>query len=213
MEFRTRDAARPDFWDERYAAGVTPWDLGRAPFELESWAARQAPGSKVLIPGCGRAYEAVLFARHRLAVTAIDISAQAVAAARAVLGEAPGIALVQADFFAPLEGEPFDLIYERAFACALPPRLWPAWAQRCAALLAPGGRLVGYFLLDEAVDPATRRGPPFAMRRAELDALLAPSFDLAEATAADEQLAVLRGQLWMTWMRRAGGPTAPRAAL
>jgi hypothetical protein len=120
---------------------------------------------------------------------------------------------VQADFFAPLEGEPFDLIYERAFACALPPRLWAGWAARCAALLPPGGRLVGYFLLDEAVDPATRRGPPFAMRRAELDALLAPCFDLAEATAADEQLAVLRGQLWMTWMRRAGGPTAPRAAL
>jgi SAM-dependent methyltransferase len=213
MEFHTRDAARADFWDERYAAGFTPWDLGRAPAGLAEWAAAQPRGARVLIPGCGRAYEAALFASAGLAVTAIDIAPQAVAAARAVLGEASGVALLEVDFFAPLPGEPYDLIYERAFACALPPRLWPAWARRCAALLAPGGRLAGYFLIDEAVDPATRRGPPFAMRRAELEALLEPYFSVAEERAAADELAVLRGQLWMTWMRRADGPDAPEAAL
>ena len=212
-EFSTRDAARAEFWEERYAADFTPWDLGRAPAGLAEWAAAQPHGARVLIPGCGRAYEAAVLAHAGLAVTAIDIALQAVAAARAVLGEVQGVTLLQVDFFAPLPGEPFALIYERAFACALPPRLWPGWAARCAQLLAPGGRLVGYFLIDEGVDPAHRRGPPFAMRRSELEALLEPHFALAEARAAPDELAVLRGQLWMTWIRRSGEPTQPPAAL
>ena len=212
-EFSTRDAAQAEFWEERYAADFTPWDLGRAPVGLAEWAAAQPPGARVLIPGCGRAYEAAVLAHAGLAVTAIDIALQAVAAARAVLGEMQGVTLRQADFFAPLPGEPFELIYERAFACALPPRLWADWAARCAALLAPGGRLAGYFLIDEGVDPATRRGPPFAMCRAELEALLAPHFALVEARATPDELAVLRGQLWMTWMRRSGEPATRPAAL
>lgn len=212
-EFSTRDAARAEFWDERYAAGFTPWDLGRAPTGLAEWAAGQPRGARVLIPGCGRAYEAAVLARAGLAVTAIDIAPQAVAAARTVLGEEPGVALLQADFFVPLAGEPFDLIYERAFVCALPPRLWAGWAARCAELVAPGGRLVGYFLIDEGVDPATRRGPPFTMRRRELEVLLDPHFALEEAHPAPDELAVLRGQLWMTWMRRAARPAAPGVAL
>ena len=51
------------------------------------------------------------------------------------------------------------------------------------------------------------------MRRAELAALLEPYFSLAEERASPDELAVLRGQLWMTWMRRADGPDAPGVAL
>jgi hypothetical protein len=56
----------------------------------------------------------------------------------------------QADFFAPIAEAPFDLVYERAFLCALPRRLWPSWATRVAELVKPGGRLAGTFLLTTA---------------------------------------------------------------
>lgn len=47
----------PDFWDQRFRNGVTPWDAGRAPQALRDFAAAYpaAAAPHVLIPGCGSA--------------------------------------------------------------------------------------------------------------------------------------------------------------
>lgn len=205
-EFTTRDPSQAAFWNERFAANFTPWDQGTAPPALARWIARAplAAGARVLIPGCGSAYEAALLDAAGFAVLSIDIAELALARARALLpADVAGRLLRRADFFA-FAAAPFDAIYERAFLCALPPRLWPAYASRCAQLLEPGGRLAGFFFIDSApTEP--RRGPPFAMTRAELDALLAPAFECAEdqAIAAGESIAVFAGrERWMVWRRR-----------
>lgn len=59
-EFTTRDPSQAAFWDERFAANFTPWDQGAVPPALGRWLARAAlaPGARVLVPGCGSAYEA-----------------------------------------------------------------------------------------------------------------------------------------------------------
>jgi SAM-dependent methyltransferase len=215
--FTTRDPAAADFWNERFAAGFTPWDAGSAPPAFARWLATLGPGAgrRVLVPGCGSGYEGAALDAAGFAVTAIDYAATAVAQARAVLGAAlADRVLRQADFFTFAEDAAgaaarFDLIYERAFVAALPPTLWPRWAARCAALLLPGGEMAGLFVIEAQV-PAPRRGPPFATTRAELAALLNADFALhqAQPVPAAESLPVFAGhEQWLVWQRRPTPPT------
>ena len=204
-DFPTRDPAQPAFWDERFAAGCTPWDARGVPPAFARFVAEHgaALGRRVLVPGCGSAYEAALLDAAGFEVLAIDYAAAALARARAVLAaDVAARVLRQADFFT-FDAAPFDWIYERAFLPALPPALWPRWATRVRELLVTDGVLAGFFFLDEtAAEP--RRGPPFAAARAELDALLR-GFRCEQhlAVASDESLPVFAGrERWMIWRRR-----------
>ncbi len=208
-EFRSRDPRLPAFWDERFEAGVTPWDAGGAPAAFMRFVAggRVPAGAAVLIPGCGRAWEAAVLDAAGYRVRAIDFSAAAIARARAQLGARADRLLRQADFFEAIEAEAgrFDWIYERTFLPALVPARWSDWAGRVAQLTAPGAMLAGCFLIDPTVDDDNRRGPPFAIRADELGALLHARFECEQddAIPATESIAVLAGrERWMTWRRR-----------
>jgi hypothetical protein len=202
-EFASRDPATSAFWDERYRAGFTPWDARGVPPALVRFVEASDPGRRVLVPGCGSAYEAGFLHARGFDVSAIDIAPEALACARAVLGDAVADRVLrQADFFA-LDAE-FDWIYERALLCALPPRLWPDYAAAAGRLLRPGASLAGFFYIDDAA-AEPRRGPPFAAQRAELDRLFAPAFDCVAAEpvpAADSLPVFARHEHWMVWQRR-----------
>jgi thiopurine S-methyltransferase len=194
-DFATRDAADPAFWDERFARGVTPWDMHGVPAEFQAFAGTRQP-CPVLIPGCGNGWEAGWLHQRGWPVTAIDFAAEAVASARKALGAAAGV-VRQADFFAFQPDPPCQIIYERAFLCALPPRLREAYGERVAALLPTDGLLAGYFFVDE-----TRGGPPFAITAAALDALLTPHFERLEDRPASAPLPVFgERERWQVWRR------------
>ena len=190
-----QDSSRPDFWDSRFRDGVTPWDAGGAPPRLAQWLQTRNHAFKVLVPGCGTGYEAKLFAEHGHEVLAIDFSDAAIEAARRKLG----LQIRKADFFALDEGA-FDLVYERAFLCALPRARWPDWGRRMAELVCPGGELAGYFFLDD-----NQRGPPFGTSRAELKALLAGAFERTEEADVPpaDSIPVFKGkEIWQVWKRK-----------
>jgi SAM-dependent methyltransferase len=192
-----QDSSRPEFWDTRFRDGVTPWDAGGVPLKLMQWLRGHPPG-KILIPGCGTGYEVRLFAEHGHDVLGIDFSDAAIEAARRELG-ALSRSVRKADFFRMQEG-PFDLVYERAFLCALPRALWPDWGRRVAELVRPGGELAGFFYLDD-----NPRGPPFGISQQALENLLAPSFVLEEnlPIPAAQSLPVFQGkEIWQVWKRR-----------
>ena len=108
-------------------------------------------------------------------------------------------ALVQfADFFAFDVGPPpLDVVYERAFLCALPRKLWQAYADRMAELLQPSKLLAGFFFYRDSP-----RGPPFGTSPAELHQLLDPTFELIEDRPAADSLAVFEGgERWQVWRR------------
>ncbi len=202
-----------DFWDYLFRSGTTPWEAGRAPLALRDFAVRYethdfvqhtaqhaTPESqpRVLIPGCGSAWDAAFLASRGWSVTALDFSTAAVASARATLGDSWQGTLLLADFFSFDLGTAFDVIYERAFLCALPRHRWANYAQRMAELLPPGGLLAGFFFLsDEA------RGPPFGILPQQLDNLLAPDFARREDRPVDDSLPVFAGhERWQVWQRR-----------
>lgn len=187
----------PDFWCKRFGEGTTPWDAGKVPNALAEFIARQPAPLNTLIPGCGSAWEAVHLAERGWPVTALDFSPAAVDRARAVLGSA-AVDLVCADFFTFTPAAPYRLIYERAFLCALPRKLWADWGRRVAELLPSAGRLAGFFFLCEQP-----KGPPFGILPAELDALLSANFERIEDAAVDDSIPVFSGrERWQVWQRR-----------
>ncbi|MEZ2350434.1 methyltransferase domain-containing protein [Caballeronia sp. RCC_10] len=196
--FTHRDPDSPGFWDERFDQRFTPWDQAGVPEAFQSFVAAlpEPRASKVLIPGCGSAYEASFLAGRGCTVRAIDFSASAVAAARGQLGARADI-VEQADFFSYQPPFAPDWIYERAFLCALPKARWADYAGRMAALLQPGALLAGFFFIG-----ATPKGPPFGIERDELDALLTPHFELIDDREVSGSLPVFAGrERWLTWRR------------
>jgi SAM-dependent methyltransferase len=199
--FPRRDPADAEFWDLRYAADFTPWEAGRVPRQLRDFVVARPERASVLVPGCGSAHDVRFFAEQGWDVVGLDFSAGAVAAARPVLGR-HAARVRQADVFAPIAEEPFDVVYERAFLCALPRRLWPAWGARMAELVKPRGLLAGYFFIAPG-----DRGPPFPLHDdAELRALLEPAFERVADEAVEDSLEVFAGhERWQLW-RRADRP-------
>lgn len=204
--FPKRDPADPDFWELRYAAHFAPWDAGKVPAQLLGFVKGSVKPRRTLVPGCGSAWDVRCFAEHGWDVVGIDFSREALAEARRILGPHAGRAR-EGDFFAPIEGAPFEVVYERAFLCALPRRLWSAWGRRMAELVAPGGSLAGFFFFD-----AGERGPPFPLHsQEELDGLLANAFQREVDAPVPDSIPVFRGkERWQVWRRQSGG--APKSS-
>lgn len=193
-----QDASRPEFWETRYRDHVMPWDAGGAPPRFADWVRTLAPGRRVLVPGCGSGYEVYLLAEAGLDVLAIDFSPAAVERAKRNLG-CFADRVQEADFFAFDAGSGFDAVYERAFLCALPRRIWLDYARRMAQVLRPGGELSGFFFFDD-----NERGPPFGIAPGAQLELLGAEFERELDEAVTSVIPVFEGkERWQRWRRRA----------
>lgn len=190
------DPATSDFWDARYATAKTPWDYRGVPEQTKAYLSRTSP-ARVLIPGCGSGYEVAAFSAAGWSVTAIDFSPVALERARRFLG-ADAENLVFGDFFLhEFQENVFDVIYERAFLCALPPRRWQDYVSRMSQLLRPGGKLAGFFLYGEEHEP-----PPYPMSEAQAAALFDGSFARTNDQPATGSLPFFAGrERWQEWTR------------
>jgi SAM-dependent methyltransferase len=194
-----QDASKPEFWEKRFRENFTPWDAGRVPSDLERFLDTEPPGRRVLVPGCGSGYEVRAFAEAGHDVLAVDFAPAAVERARSVLGSLSDRVRL-ADFFEFDFGKSFDLVYERAFLCSLPRPLRPHYARRVLQLLAPPGRLAGFFYFEDG-----ERGPPFGLRSGELDALLSAGFRLTLDAAVHDSIPIFAGkERWQIWEVSAG---------
>jgi len=172
----------PTGWFEQiYAAAetgqaVVPWDRAEPSRWLTGWAARQhlsGDGRSAVVVGCGLCDDAEFFARLGFAVTAFDISPSAVrAAGRRYPGSA--VRYTTADLL-NLPGpwhQAFDLVVESMTLQALPDPPRDAAIASVGTLVAPGGTLIVMARAREPQDPVA--GPPWALTRAEIDALSRP---------------------------------------
>jgi SAM-dependent methyltransferase len=183
------------YWQARYAApGRAGWDAGRITPPLQAYfdQLEVQPQPRILIPGAGRAYEAEYL--HRLGfghVVVVDLAPEPLAALAARVPDFPTHNLWQGDFFNLGETESFDLLIEQTFFCALAPALRPAYAQQCAQLLKPGGKLVG-LLFDTAFAGAIE--PPFGGSREEYAAYFEPYFRFIHFDTAYNSLPARAGR-------------------
>ena len=192
------DSRQPDFWNERYLTGKTPWDFKGVPSNLLSFLSTSNCQGSVLIPGCGTGYEVKVFYETGWQVTAIDFSPPAVEQAKSFLGEL-GEKVILDDFFTfDFGANQFDIIYERTFLCSLPPTRWPDYARRMAELLLPEGRLVGIFLYGDEPEP-----PPYPLTEQKTYELFGPYFTITHSDSVSDSLPLFSGmEIWQEWKRK-----------
>ncbi|KAK0878673.1 hypothetical protein LTR87_007534 [Friedmanniomyces endolithicus] len=167
-------------WNDLWSKNFTPWDREKpspaltdtlkdkthilgSPFRQDLAKPNDPhppPRKRVLVPGCGKGYDVLLFSSHGYDAFGLDISPLAIERANGVLKD-PSLAtaypsslngrgeikFLVADFFADdflaeIGGGDFDVIYDYTFLCALPPSMRPAWAKRMSQLLSPTGHLI-----------------------------------------------------------------------
>lgn len=200
-DFLSKDPTQAGFWNERFETQFTPWDKGGVPKALQHFVAKAKRPLLTLIPGCGLGYEAAFLAKSGWDVTAIDFSPAAVASAKALIGEW-GKHVLESDFFQYQPARPLELIYERAFLCALPHTMREKIVQRWAELLSADGMLVGFFIVDDAPERSLK-GPPFSISSRELHDLISPYFTLLEDAEVTDSIPVFVGkERWQVWRRR-----------
>ena len=152
-----------EFWEQRFAAGETPWDRGEPNPQLRAWLAAGAlKPCRILVPGCGSGHEVAVLAQAGFEVTGLDYAAEALARARKSSAEARAT-LVQADALAWQPDRPFDAVYEQTCLCALHPDDWIAYAKQLHRWIAPGGKLFALFmqLLRPQAAEGYVQGPPY----------------------------------------------------
>lgn len=154
-----------EFWEQRFAAGETPWDRGEVHPQLCAWLAAGAlRPCQILVPGCGSGYEVAALAKAGFEVTALDYASEAIGRARRLLDAAGANArLVEADALAWQPERAFDAVYEQACLCALHPDQWRDYADQVHRWLAPGGRLFALFIQFARPGAAEGfvQGPPY----------------------------------------------------
>lgn len=161
-----------DYWNERYKSTNTGWDLGEVSPPIKEYVDQLNDKSiRILIPGCGNAYEAEYLHRKGFTnVHVLDFASEPLVDLQRRVGDFPAEHLHKDDFFAH-EGQ-YDLILEQTLFCAIDPSLRPNYVETVNRLLVSKGKLVG-LLFNREFDG----GPPFGGKMEEYQALFVKEFD------------------------------------
>jgi thiopurine S-methyltransferase len=164
-----------DKWLARWEANQIGWHEADGNSALQRFWPRLTPGSRVLVPLCGKSQDLLWLAHQGLKVTGVELSE---IAAEAFFVEAgirferevrPGfswfhgrevdLTIVCGDYF-QFADEPFDALYDRAALVALPPELRHVYVERTKALLKANATQL---LITLEYDQSIANGPPFSV--------------------------------------------------
>lgn len=183
-----------DFWNTRYAENQTGWDVGAPTTPLKEYIDTLTDkNARILIPGCGKAYEAEYL--HQLGfanVFVIDLAPLALEEFSKRVPSFPKAHLIVGNFFEH-EGQ-YDLILEQTFFCAFDPKLRSDYAKKMYELLAPNGKLAGVMFCFEL----TAEGPPFGGSTAEYQGYFGGLFRIEQMSPCMNSIPPRLGrELWV----------------
>ncbi len=176
------------YWDKRWQEGETQWDIKGVSPEIEDYISSiENKDAKILIPGCGNAYEAKYFLKAGFTdITVVDISPTLCTKLEKKFGDSPEIKVICGDFF---ELEPcYDIILEHTFVSSMPPSVRAKYPGKIYELLCEDGFLFG--LLFDTEFPF--EGPPFGGNKEEYENLFSPKFH-TEIKNAEKSIAPRAG--------------------
>jgi SAM-dependent methyltransferase len=195
-----------NFWESRYLEGRDPWDLGQpAPALVQLLASSEAPPpSKVVVLGCGRGYDALLFAEQGHQVTGFDFAAPAITQAQQLANQRQlSVTYRQLDLFAlPDEYQgAFNLVIEHTCFCAIAVERRADYVQVVHRLLRPEGELLAVFFVHPRPG-----GPPYATSAAEITQLFGNYFEIDRLGVAPSVAARQGEELFGRLRRKAYSP-------
>lgn len=164
-------SVQPGFWDNCYLNNQTGWDMKQVSPPLKKFIDNlENQNLKILIPGCGNAYEAeYLLSKGFTNVTLIDFSKVVTDKLKEKYKDQP-IKIANQNFF-DLEGK-YDLILEQTFFCALDPSLREKYVKKSYELLNDRGKIAGVLFNKKF----TEIQPPFIASDQEYRQYFQPSF-------------------------------------
>lgn len=174
-----QDSLRREYWENRYKNLETVWDIGYPSTPIISYFnAEVDKSSKILIPGCGNAYEAgYLHEKGYDNVYILDFARSPLENFQKAYENFPAAHVIYADFFE--HNDSYDIIVEQTFFCALDPGRRKEYVQHMYDLLNHGGRLIG-LLFNCEFDA----GPPFGGSKDEYEQLFSPKFKIEKLETA-----------------------------
>jgi methyl halide transferase len=159
---RPRYAATAD-WEAAYREGTPPWDVGRPHAELARVLDeyRLRPRT-VLEIGCGTGADAILLARRRFEVTAVDCSPIAIERARSRAEQHDAVLrFVQDDIFEFAQSSgPFDFVYDSGLYHAIRRVRLSEYLDVLWRVTQPGSYFLCFAAAPSGTTASSEDGPP-----------------------------------------------------
>lgn len=173
------------FWREKWIEGQIGFHRN-APHEMlikNYPVLNLAKNKNVLVPLCGKTLDLLFLRDLGAQVTGVELSEVAldqfeqdnqIKMNRTTKGDyqirkSEGLELICGNFFGITADTPFDAIYDRAAAIALPQEMRKIYFKKLQELLAPGGNILMIFLNSESAQVPLDFGPPFFIPRQEIN--------------------------------------------
>ena len=162
-----------EFWEERWSSQQTGWDLGEVSPPILNYSNQLTNKDiKILVPGCGNAYEAeYLYEKGFRNTYIVEIAQGAIDSFIKRDPIFPSENIIHANFF-DIKGK-YDLIIEQTFFCAINPELRKKYVHQMTNLLKPNGKLVGVLFNTDFAG-----GPPFGGSKIEYLELFENNFTI-----------------------------------
>ena len=177
-----------NYWNNRYLDKSHRWDIGYpSPAITAYFDGVLDKDAKILIPGCGSAYEGeYLISKGFTNVTLLDVSEET---KNSFLKRVPNFDnFIVGDFF-KLESQ-YDYIIEQTFFCAINPNLRKEYVKKMSELLSTNGKLVGLMFHAELYS----EHPPFGGYKEEYEALFEPHFNTVKMEITAESIKEREGR-------------------
>lgn len=189
-----------EYWNERWLNKETGWDMGHpSPAITEFIDTLTDKEKRILIPGCGNAYEAeYLHQKGFKNVVVIDFAPHALKSFSERVPEFPTENLVCVNFF-EFKAPPFELIIEQTFFCAIDPAMRPKYVEKMGELLIDGGILTGLLFTEVP----NENGPPFGGSEEEYKKLFRDNFSIYKMEPCKNSIEPRRGrEVWFELVKR-----------
>lgn len=185
------------YWTTRYINNQLGWDIGYpSPAITQFMDKIEDKEVRILIPGCGNAYEAAYLWNNGFKnVYLLDYSPIPIQKFSEKNPDFPKNQLLNIDFF-EAKGK-YDFIIEQTFFCALNLELRQNYAKKMLELLKPNGHLIGVLFNI----PLNDDRPPFGGNQEEYKQLFSDYFDIQKMETAYNSIPERKGNELFVKMR------------